>query len=132
METRTIVVAVVEKKDQILFGRKEKDRGPYPNKWLVLGGGVEKNETYEEALHREVKEEANIEIEIIEKMCIDEDIEPNKHGIPTKYTFHTYKCKYISGEVKAGDDMAILQWIDKDKIKDLDMCKPSKKLFLNS
>ncbi|MBT4824655.1 NUDIX domain-containing protein [Candidatus Woesearchaeota archaeon] len=129
MNSRTIVSAIIEKDNKLLFGRKSPNIGPYPNTWHLLGGGMKKNETFESAVRREVKEEANIDVEIIEKVGVDEDDEPNKHGQLTHYIFHVYKVRYISGEIKPGDDITELKWIDKDKINELDLCRPSKKLF---
>ena len=52
------------KKNEILMGKRKKDDPDYPNIWEFPGGKLEPNETLEECLHREWKEELNLEIEI--------------------------------------------------------------------
>ena len=52
------------KKNEILMGKRKKDDQDYPNIWEFPGGKLEPNETLEECLHREWKEELNLEIEI--------------------------------------------------------------------
>ncbi|MFA5125763.1 MAG: NUDIX hydrolase [archaeon] len=41
--------------------------------WGIVGGHLEKNESIEEALHREVKEETGMEIEIISQLGTKND-----------------------------------------------------------
>ena len=51
------------KKNEILMGKRKKD-DVHPNIWEFPGGKLEPNETLEECLCREWKEELNLEIEI--------------------------------------------------------------------
>ncbi len=130
MKSRVVVAAVIEKGDYLLFGRKTKNRGPYPNKDLILGGGVDlENESLKEATLREVKEESGLSVEIIKEIGFDEDYEPNKHGEMTHYLFITFLAKYVSGELKANDDINKLKWVHKNDVKKLDLCIPSIKIF---
>jgi 8-oxo-dGTP diphosphatase len=105
MKTRVIISAVIENGDKLLFGKKRENIGPYPNTWHLIGGGIEDAESLEDAIKREIKEEANIEVEIIESLGFDEDFEPNKHGELTHYVFLVYRVKYVSGKPKADDDI---------------------------
>ncbi len=42
------------------------------NKWLPVGGHIEQNETPDEALLREIKEETNLDVELLNKPAISE------------------------------------------------------------
>ncbi|MDP2651480.1 MAG: NUDIX domain-containing protein [bacterium] len=73
---------------------------------VLIGGGVEENETYEEALHREALEEAAIAISILKHLgeCIGYlDIQKRK------YIVNAYLCKYIDavGARTSNDSMEI-------------------------
>ena len=46
----------------LFFLRDDKPTIPNPNKWSVLGGGIEEGENPETALRREIKEEIGAEI----------------------------------------------------------------------
>lgn len=130
MKSRVIVVGLIEKDDAVLLGKKSGNIGPYPNTWHNPGGGVNLDEeALEEALRREIKEEAGIEIQNIEQLGFDEDNEPDKHGDMTHYVFLDFRAEWLSGEIKAGDDMKELKWIRKDELKVLNLNKPAKKLF---
>ena len=130
MECRVIATAIIEKGNELLFGHKPKDIGPYPNTWHLLGGAINLGkESLEEALKREIMEEAGIEIESIERVSFDEDYEPNKRGETTHYIFLVFKAKYKSGNAKAADDITELKWILKSELKEVKLTRPSIKLF---
>lgn len=130
MNSRIVVAAVIRKGDYLLFGTKEKDRGPYPNTDLILGGGVDLDkETLHEAILREIKEEAGIEVSIIKELGFDEDYEPDKNNIMTHYLFITFLADYVSGEIKPNDDIKNLKWVHKKDIQNLRLNRPTIKLF---
>jgi ADP-ribose pyrophosphatase YjhB (NUDIX family) len=130
MKSRVIVVGVIEKDEKIPLGRKPDNIGPYPNTWHLPGGGVDlENETLEEALKREMKEEAGIEISNIETIGFDEDEEADKKGELTHYIFLDFKAVCASENFKAGDDLNFLQWVEKSKLKDFNLNKPTKKIL---
>ena len=130
MKSRVVVAAIIQKGNKLLFGKKPKNIGPFPNQWIILGGGVDLDkETLEEALIREIREEANIEITDIKKISFAEDYEPDKKGEMTHYLFIDYLVKYKSGTAKANDDVAEIKWIDKSDIKNIPLSRPTIKLF---
>lgn len=58
----------------------------------LVGGGVENNETNEEALHREALEEAGIRIEIIKPLG---KVIAYRHEKKLRYVMYGYLCKFI-------------------------------------
>lgn len=59
---RVTVDAIVERDDKILLIRRGND--PFKGEWALPGGFVEYGESTEEAIIREVKEEANLDISL--------------------------------------------------------------------
>lgn len=130
MNCRVIVAAVIEKDGKILLGKRKQNMGPYPNCWHIPGGGVELGEeSLVDALRREVREEANIEITNIEPIEFSEDYEPDKHGVMTHYIFHDYHAHYVSGEMNAASDMVELRWFSRLELHDIPHTRPGEKLF---
>ena len=69
--------------------------------WTFPGGGIEPNETEEECVRREMKEETNLEVRVISTL-LDE---PPENGEPQTYLrSRTYLCECIGGEAKPGYD----------------------------
>jgi 8-oxo-dGTP diphosphatase len=85
-----------------------------PLKWEFPGGKIEQNETPEDCLVREIKEELNIEIEIIRKL--------NSH--PYHYqtfsiTLLPFISKYVSGEIILAEHKEY-KWLPMNELKILD------------
>lgn len=133
MKCRVIVAAIIEKDGEFLFGNKAKDEGPYPNTLRLIGGGMNLgDESMIDALKREVREEAGIEITDVERISFDEDY-AEKNGEMFHYIFLIFKAKYLSGQPKPGDDIEKLKWVRKEELKKFVeqgiVAEPSVKLF---
>ncbi len=81
---------------------KEPDLG----KWAIPGGRIEENETAEECLKREFKEETGLDVEPVKLIGIYSD--PKRD--PRKIIGAAYIVKRIGGEIKAGDDAGEAKW----------------------
>lgn len=128
MKSRLIVVALIEKNGKVLLGKKAKDIGPYPNTWHMPGGGVDlENETLEEAMRRELKEETGLEVLKMNRTTFDEDYENNKHGEKTHYVFLVFHVEPKDINAKASDDIVELKWFDKSELKNLPLTRPGVK-----
>jgi 8-oxo-dGTP diphosphatase len=85
-----------------------------PLKWELPGGKIEFNETAEQCLIREIYEELNIGIDIIESLA------SNIHDYQSiTIKLIPFICKHIKGEI-ALKEHANFKWLDKDELLDLD------------
>ncbi len=69
---------------------------PIGNYYTFPGGGKEENETLEEGVIREIKEEFGIDVKVIKKLYELENGEINKKE-------YFYLCEYIGGKFGTGD-----------------------------
>lgn len=87
----TIVVGVVYKGGKILID-KRKQNALLGGLWEFPGGKKRPDESFNEAVAREVKEETGIAVEVGKRLCIV------KHTYSHfKITLHAYRCAYING-----------------------------------
>ena len=80
-----------------------------PLKWEFPGGKVEPNETFKEALKREIKEELEIEISIIKKIT-EEKYKDEKIDI----TLHYFECLHIAGKILLNEHENSIWILQKD------------------
>ncbi len=111
--------AVIKKDGKILLGiRAKKNNSPTNGKYFTVGGTLEFLETAENCLHREVKEETNIEIKNVKFVKFYEYIDSENKFAPHKIVF-VYTANYKSGELKGDDDCVEPQFFTKEEIKKL-------------
>ncbi|MGL5617392.1 MAG: NAD(+) diphosphatase [Sarcina sp.] len=98
-----IVVAVMKGDEVLLL----KQSYIYKNSKVLLSGYVGIDETVEESVRREVKEEAGVEISHI--TYLGSDFVPNKELLML-----TYVAQYESGELKKSDEVEGIEWVNID------------------
>lgn len=103
---------IVNQKNQILVAQ----RSPHMNlplKWEFPGGKIEDGETPEKCVSREIKEELNIEIEIIKSLPI------NVHSYSTiTIKLIPFICKFIGGEITLKEH-SDFRWFNPNELLDL-------------
>ena len=113
------VGAIVWKQDRFLLIR----RGTPPRQggWSIPGGRQEAGETVHEAVHREIREEAGIEIDIAGIVTVVDLIDRDGPEIKHHYTVIDMLADWRSGEARAGDDATETAWVALEEIADYDL-----------
>ena len=100
--------------NKILLAERNKEN--YNGYWIIPGGGVKFGETIQEAALREIKEETNLDVEIIKLIGHKEVI-----NVPGDYHsvvfFHLAKPK--SSEIEAKEDVSSAKFFSIEEIKNL-------------
>lgn len=97
-----------------LFAAQRSSTMSLPLKWELPGGKIEQNESPKECLVREIKEELNIEIEIIKSLP------SNIHAYPSiTIQLIPFICKRINGEITLKEH-ANFKWLNTNELLDLD------------
>ena len=105
-----VVAAIIKKNNKYLIVQRNRKKH-LGLKWEFPGGKVQKNETFEEALAREIKEELNIKVSLQDKIT-EEKYKDEKIDI----ILHYYLCTQESGTIKLSEHED-LAWVEK---KDFD------------
>ena len=117
-----VVAGIIYKNNKFLIAQRnlKKDQGGL---WEFPGGKVEKNEAYENALIREIKEELNADIEV------DEYVGENVHHYPEKdIKLIFYKAKLLSEQIELLEHEGY-EWITKEEKDKFEFAGADKVVF---
>lgn len=106
----------IEKDDSVLFlFRNKKKDDINRNKYIGVGGHIESDETPEECILREIKEETGLDAESVRQRGLITFINTE---YPTEYIF-LFTCKSFRGTLNKSCDEGNLVWIKKSDIHNL-------------
>ncbi|NQU21118.1 MAG: NUDIX domain-containing protein [Candidatus Nealsonbacteria bacterium] len=105
------VAVVIRRGGQILLGRRGVE--PAKGKWDFLGGFIEANETAEQAVVREIREETGIEVRVVEYLGSFPDVYGPRCDPTLNLCFAAEPT--TSHVAEASSDVAQLKWFDLDE-----------------
>ncbi len=111
MKTVRVAAAVIRKEDE--FYATQRGYGPWKDGWEFPGGKIEKGETPEQALRREIREELDTEISVGEKLAQVEYDYPEFH-----LSMACFACAVVAGglTLKEHESARWLRWEDLDAV----------------
>ena len=114
MKHVTVVAAVIERNGKILCVQRGKSALPYiSEKWEFPGGKIEANETEQETIVREIREELHMDFMVGEKLMVVEHRYPDFH-----LTMHTYRG--TSNEEPQLTEHLAYRWLEPAALPSLD------------
>ncbi len=122
------VGGVVLSEGKILLEKRKNEPGK--GKWSIPGGIVDLGESPEQAVIREVKEEACLEvdkphlIDVVSDVSVDENGKVKYHFVIIDYIV-TVKC----GEPRAASDADALTWVPFNEVEGYDLTRSFRAFF---
>lgn len=112
MKTVRVVAAIIIENGKVFA--TQRGYGEFKDGWEFPGGKIEPSETPEEAIVREIKEELDTEVEVIEWLDTVEYDYPNFH-----LSMGCFICKIKSGDLVLKEHEAA-KWLTKDTLGSLE------------
>ncbi len=112
MKTIEVVAAIIQDGDKILA--TQRGYGDFKGGWEFPGGKMEKDESPEEAVVREIHEELNVEVTVGQLVETVEFDYPNFH-----LTMHCFLCLIKEGSLVLNEHMAA-KWLTKETLDTVD------------
>ena len=123
---RTIVVALIrDENNNFLICKMPQNKGVYPGKWSLPGGGIEVGETMYEALEREIDEELWIKVENIEPWYF-EDVKKEKifsdgSKAMVYMIFLMFNCLAKNKNIRLNDEFDEYAWVKPEELCNYDL-----------
>ncbi len=109
MQYPIAVKGIIKRNDgKILVLKRSETDDHKPGVWETVGGGMDREETPQEALQREIFEETSLTVNVGQPFNVftfKKDTGEFKVGI-------TFLCEYVGGEVKLSHEHSNFRWID--------------------
>jgi 8-oxo-dGTP diphosphatase len=123
-QPKVVAACLVEKDGKFLLAKEKVESGK--QMWLIPGGSVEFGETIEHAAVREVKEETNLDVEIVRLVDF-------RQSIHVQYDYHSviffFHAMPVSDELRLAEEILEARYFTKQEIKELDLVYSAKWFF---
>ncbi|MDD5145741.1 MAG: NUDIX domain-containing protein [Candidatus Pacebacteria bacterium] len=116
---------IINNQNRVLVLKRSPQAGSFPNLWNFPGGKVENNETLQDAVIRETKEEANLEVKP-ENNYFSIYYYPDGREKNAKIAVYAFKVKLISGIIRLDEEHNEFKWISRNSWTNLDYTKSCK------
>lgn len=113
-----VVCALIQNEDGKIFCCQRGPGRALEGKWEFPGGKIEPNETKEQAIVREIKEELKSQIEVIKYIGVS-NYEYTELEKPFSITMYAYLCKLISGNLELTEHISS-KWCSVDEMMQMD------------
>ena len=118
---KVVVSGLVERDGKVLLVKEIlESKLPY---WIVPGGKVEFGESLADAVKRELKEETNLDVEVLRLLDF-------KEHINLKYDYHTvvffFLAKPLNDSIKLSEEILDAKFFAKDELKSIDLVDSAK------
>ena len=112
MKKIEVSAAIIKKEKEILITKRS--GGPFHDKWEFPGGKIEKNESRENAVIREIKEELEVDIQVDSFLTTIQYQYPQFH-----LTMHTFWCTITKGDLVLTEHSEA-KWVKEKDLLDVD------------
>ncbi|MFQ5827410.1 MAG: NUDIX domain-containing protein [Dehalococcoidia bacterium] len=109
------VGAVIEDEGgRVLLVRHVPERGGFwQGRWICPGGRLRLGESIEQGIKREVKEETNLDIELIAPLPAFDRIVGAGEETELHVIYIDYLARVVGGELRVGDDVGEALWVER-------------------
>ncbi len=114
MDSVEVVAAAIFNDGKLLAARRASHKH-LPGMWELPGGKIERTESPQDALVRELREELSIEASIRELI-----ISTFHEASPYAINLHTFRVTEYSGDLAAGDSHDEVRWLTREELTDYD------------
>lgn len=119
------VGALIAHRGNILMIRTHK----WGDKWGIPGGKIERGETAEDALRREVREETGLELHDVRFVMTQDCVDPEEFHQPAHFLLLNYAAETHSDAVTLNHEAEEFRWVSPPEASAMDINRPTRILL---
>jgi len=105
---------------RILLVKHVPERGGFwQGKWICPGGELELGETIEEGIKREVKEETQLDIDLVAPLHPFDRVVKENGAVSLQVIYIDYLARVTGGELRPGSDIGEAIWVEKERLPEI-------------
>ena len=112
---QVVVAAIIQNPQGQYLCCKRGDWKSAPNKWEFPGGKPEANESLEDALTREIREELGVEIRVLRQFDL---------STTGEIDLVCFVCELVDAVPTSSTDHSELRWVPEEELSKLDWAEP--------
>ena len=123
MNTRIIVCPIIRNPDdEYLICKMPKNRGVFPGKWGLPGGGIEPGERMFDAIKREITEELGSKLDIVEikpwsfRDDIRKKVYPDDTSVDVYMIYLIFDCLVKNKDIDLNEEFETYAWVKPDQL----------------
>lgn len=124
---KTVCGLIINNNNEILILKRGSTAPWMPNKWSLCGGIINKNETKENAIVREIKEETNLDVNINDLTLYKELYDKEENYYLTCYKIKIFDNNVILDEAQNDE----YEWVNFQNFKNFDYVPHTKEFIHN-
>ena len=114
----SVVAVIIDDDEQVLLTRR--NVAPFKNMWVMPGGKIDLGEAILKALHREVREEVGLEVEVEGLVDVFEHLSPGAEN--DHFIILYYRCRPLACDIRHNhDEVAEARWVGRGELRNYRM-----------
>jgi 8-oxo-dGTP diphosphatase len=114
----SVVAVIIDDDERVLLTRR--NIAPFKDMWVMPGGKIELGEPILKALHREVREEVGLEVEVEDLVDVFEHLSPGADN--DHFIILYYRCRPVSCDIRRNhDEVAEAHWVERWELQNYRM-----------
>ena len=114
----SVVAVIIDDNERVLLTRRSIP--PFLNQWVMPGGKIDLGEPILKALHREVREEVGLQVEVEGLIDVFEHLTPGE--VEDHFVILYYRCRPVSCEIDHNPgEVSEARWVPRQELADFQM-----------